>query len=150
MNRRLILIATLGSLTMLVPNLRGQQSRSSSLKEAQVILTAVRMPPSPGLTVAPIKENKAKDRVAATLNLQGSNWEIKGYSFGLRIVEFGEDNKVTGRFNVEASRGEGTWTQAGPNSISGNFGSFGAFTATVSGSEMTVTRSGGTVHLFRK
>lgn len=38
-----------------------------------------------------------------SLKLSGTTWEINGMSFGLRIMEFGNGNRVTGRFNVEAN-----------------------------------------------
>ncbi len=94
--------------------------------------------------------SSTQESTTATLSLAGTRWEINGMSFGLRIVEFGENQAVTGRFNVEASRKQGTWKQVGGNRIEGDFGSFGAFTGTITGSTLTVNWQGKSVELFRK
>jgi hypothetical protein len=66
--------------------------------------------------------------------LVGSRWEIPsdGNIFGLRIVEFTSKDKLTGSYNVEASRRELKWRSVSPGKIEVE----GGRTATINGDQM--------------
>ncbi|MFO0904166.1 MAG: hypothetical protein U0939_14275 [Pirellulales bacterium] len=79
----------------------------------------------------PKEANPKPDSAPAPVGpkLEGTEWAQTQNLFTLRIMEFGPNGKVVGRFNVEASRKEGKWVATGPNTIKGDFGSFGDFIA---------------------